>query len=651
MATNANKFSPFLFSSTSTWLAKAVAGGVLIALTFMQVNHTQAQNFLEMPELNDVPELEERSMLLDLDIPPVIARDPDPAAGPRLNVKEFRIQGIFDFPEYGISKEEVIERVEAIRFDLMEEEKLLDSGYTENELAEVSDLMAEIEEETKESHVTPLDVQRLVFLIREQRRSRGITLGMIESVADTITQYYRERGFILAKAYIPKQHVRDGIVNLTLMVGELGEIEVENNKLYRSSAIRRIFSSSIGKPVTYQRVEQDLYLMNDLPGFTGQGFFQPGTQVGDTRITVTASREKRFAAATRLDNHGSNKTGEYRAFIDLALNNPLGLGDSLGVSFLKTISPSNSDYYSLRYSTMLLNPRYRANIGYSLNDFVTGSGNTTEDAGGFDIFGESKVLDAGFSYIWKRSRKFNASFNLSYGDIETELAIPLSENNPFLVNTLVDYYAFGFSMDRLREKTRSLHIINAQFKKDNVEDTLNFTEFDKEPIIFTGDYTRFAFIKHPLSNTPARLITKFGFHYAGEPSTTVSQFALSGPKRTRGFNLNRYFADDGAYTNVDVVFDSKLLNGARFLGERIKGAFQPYIFFDAAWGVEREVSVGAGEFADLEATLANVGLGVKFSHRALKANLSLAAPIVENFETEVEDADSVNLFFDLQYSF
>ena len=622
-----------------------------VLCTAVLCNQSLAQNFLEMPELNDVPELEERSMLLDLDIPPVVARDPDPAAGPRLNVKEFRIQGIFDFPEYGISKEEVIKRVEGIRFDLMEEEKLLESGYTESEIAEVSDLMAEIEEETKESHVTPLDVQRLVFLIREQRRSRGITLGMIESVADTITQYYRERGFILAKAYIPKQHVRDGIVNLTLMVGELGEIEVEGNKLYSNRAIRRIFNPSIGKPVTYQRVEQDLYLMNDLPGFTGQGFFQPGAQVGDTRITVTASREDRFAAATRVDNHGSDKTGEYRAFVDLALNNPLGIGDSLGVSLLKTISPANSDYYSLRYSTMLLHPRYRANIGYSINDFVTGSGNNNDDAGAFDIFGESKVLDAGVSYIWKRSRKFNASFNLSYGDIETELAIPLSENNPFLVNTLVDYLSLGFSMDRLREKTRSLHIINAQIKQDNVEDTLNFTEFDKEPLILLGDYTRFAFIKHPFSDTPARFITKIGGHYAGEPSTTVSQFALSGPKRTRGFNLNRYFADDGVYANVDIVFDSKLLNGMRFLGERMKGAFQPYVFFDAAWGVERSVSVGAGEFADLEASLANIGAGFKLNHRALKANLSLAAPVLENFETEVEDADSVNLFFDIQYSF
>src|SRR5690606_21573660 len=126
----------------------------------------------------------------------------------------------------------------------MDEGKLLDSGYTLDELSELSDLIANIEEETKDQHVGPVEVQRLVFLIREQRRKRGITLGMIESVADTITRYYRERGFILAKAYIPEQQVRDGVVTLTLLLGELGEVEAQNNKRYSSWLIERTFNSA-----------------------------------------------------------------------------------------------------------------------------------------------------------------------------------------------------------------------------------------------------------------------------------------------------------------------------------------------------------------------------------------------------------------------
>src|SRR5690606_16613585 len=102
-----------------------------------------------------VPEYEAETLLLDLDVPSVRERDPDPEAGPRLNVREFRIQGIVEYPERGISRAELIKRVEAIRFELMDEGELLDSGYSLNELGELSDLIVEIEKETKEQHVGP----------------------------------------------------------------------------------------------------------------------------------------------------------------------------------------------------------------------------------------------------------------------------------------------------------------------------------------------------------------------------------------------------------------------------------------------------------------------------------------------------------------
>ena len=37
----------------------------------------------------------------------------------------------------------------------------------------MADLVAQIEEESADQHVGPVEVQKLVFLIREQRRRRG----------------------------------------------------------------------------------------------------------------------------------------------------------------------------------------------------------------------------------------------------------------------------------------------------------------------------------------------------------------------------------------------------------------------------------------------------------------------------------------------
>ena len=101
--------------------------------------------FLDMPEVTESPELQRKSMLRDIDIPSVRDRDPDPTAGPRLAVKEFRVQGLAEYPDLGITREAISKLVEKIRFDLMAEDKLLDSGYTLDELGGLSNLLVDIE--------------------------------------------------------------------------------------------------------------------------------------------------------------------------------------------------------------------------------------------------------------------------------------------------------------------------------------------------------------------------------------------------------------------------------------------------------------------------------------------------------------------------
>ena len=290
--------------------------------------------FLDMPEITESLELERKSMLRDLDIPGVKDRNPDPTAGPRLAVKEFRVQGLTEYPELGITRKAIQKLVEKIRFDLMAEDKLLDSGYTLDELGGLSDLLVDIEEDTEKRHVTPIEVQKLVWLIRDQRLKRGITLGQIESIADRITKFYRERGFILAKAYIPKQEVRDGIVTLTLLLGMLGDVTVSNNKVYAEGSISSVFDNDLTKPVTSSLVEENLYLLNDFPGLSVSGYFEPGHQVGDTKLNINVNNEDKYSSNIRLDNHGTLDTGKYRLYADLQANNLLGITDLLNLSIL-----------------------------------------------------------------------------------------------------------------------------------------------------------------------------------------------------------------------------------------------------------------------------------------------------------------------------
>lgn len=614
--------------------------------------------FLEMPDTSEVPEYERESLLMDLDIPALRDRDPNPEAGPRLNVKEFRVQGLVEYPEFGITRKEIIQQVETIRFDLMDEGERLDSGYTINEIKQVSDLMAQIEKDTDGRHVDPVDVQKLVFLIREQRRQRGVTLGMIETVADTITRYYRERGFILAKAYIPKQHVRDGVVTITLLLGQMGEVQTNNNKIYSDRIIKRIFKSSLGKPVSNNTIEEKLYLVNDLPGVNANGYFEPGTQVGDTKLNINFNRERRFDSNIRIDNHGSKATGEYRAYADFYWNNPLTIGDELHLGVLGSFNPENSVYGSARYSVPIYTPQTQFSLGISSNDFVTDdNANLTTD---FAISGKSLVADASLIYKISRSRINNQSISLGYAKINSKIEFGNLSNAG--LDKTVTKIDLGYSFDVLNEKHRVLHQGGIVFTYSEFIEGAEEGQ-DLDATIISLDYSRLSFLKIPLTKRETKLILRAVGQYSDASLSEVLQFGLAGPTRARGYKINEFFADDAIYLGADLVFDGPAFDGKTIGGERIEKILQPFIFLDASYGVNNAILEGE---SSVKTHLIDAGVGIKLAFSdGFRGNLSLAFPIdaknsaLESLDDETEDdtsldktpSDGVKLYFDLQYSF
>ena len=638
-------------------------GLVLIALC---LTHSSVYaGFLEMPDTTEVPEFERESLLLDMDIPALRDRDPNPEAGPRLNIKEFRVQGLVEYPELNITREKIINQVEKIRFDMMEEGAQLGSGYTVSELEELSDLIAEIEKETGERHVGPVEVQRLVFLIREQRRQRGITVGMIEVVADTITRYYRERGFILAKAYIPKQHVRDGVVTITLLLGQLGEVEVKNNKRYSEKLIKRVFDKSLAKPVVNEYVEESLYLINDLAGLSASGYFEAGSQVGDTKLNINVNSERRYAANMRLDNHGSDKTGEFRAYSDFYLNNPLGIGDQLQLGVLGSFDPENSLYGSLRYSLPVYTPKLGFSVGVSSNDFVSATTGSTLDSN-FEITGKSLVTEGAFTYKLNRSRKKNRSIVLGISDIKSEIEFGDILNAG--TEKTVRKVDLTYNFDVLNEQKRILHQGGITLTASDFVEGAEEGQ-DLSPGILSVDYSRLSFVRMPFLAKDSKWILRGSGQFSDASLSEVLQFGLAGPTKARGFEINEFYADDAVFVGSDLVFSGPSLGGYTIAGEKFENVIQPFLFFDMAYGRNNAI---VEDDEDVTTHLIDAGAGIKIVFTdGLRGNLSIAFPVSaansaldkqekldaednagENSEAiDYVPGDGAKLYFDLQYGF
>ncbi len=606
--------------------------------------------FLEMPEIIEMPDLERKSMLKDLSVPSVRDRDPDPEAGPRLNVERFKLQGIVEYPELGITKAEIEKLIEGIRGDLMEEYKVLPSGFTANELEEVSNLLVEIEEETMERHVTDLEVQKLVWLVREQRSNRGITLGTIETIADRITQFYRERGFILAKAYIPKQEVRDGIVTLTLLLGTLGEVEVHGNEMYDTDIITSVFDDDLAQPVTSSVIEENIYLINDFPGLAVMGFFEPGAQVGDTKLNLNTRGEQRYYASIRIDNHGTDETGRQRLYGEVLVNNLLGFADQLHLGALHSFEPSNTTYWLLRYSFNLFNPRFRLALGRTQNQFVVEQ-NNSEFLSQLEISGVTEQTDAVLTYKLKRSRVENYNLGLAWENLSSDLQLGNIPDPGGLLDDEVTNYKLLFNFDVLQENSRILHQGLVAYVSGRFDEGNDFGQDDRFDILI-ADYTLLTFLAIPYTDIDTRLIIRSSIQLTESALSSVSQIFLGGPTRARAYPVNQFSADSAAYVGIDWIFnlpswlDFNITNTYS-----LKDFTQPFLFADAAYGVKNTFKAGE---EDSEATLYDLGIGFRLFYLSnLQGNLQFAFPVSNTF-TDVELAtpdDGVRVVFDLQYGF
>lgn len=536
-----------------------------------------------MPDLTEMPQLERKSLLKDLDIPGVRDRDPDPESGPRLNVTRFKLEGIVEYPELGITRADIDKLIEEIRYDLMQEFNVQESGFTEQEIEDVSKLLVEIEEETQGRHVTELELQRLIWLVRDQRSRRGITLGQIETVADRITRFYRERGFILAKAYIPQQQVRDGIVTLTLLLGALGEVDLVGGDLYSEQVLTSVFDEWVTLPVTDSTIEESLYLLNDFPGITVAGYFEPGAQVGDTRLNLNLVSENRFEGSLRMDNHGSEETGVRRLYGEVKLNNPLGNADQLLFGVLYGYDPNNTKYFQLRYSTKLFAPRLSLSIGATTNDFVLGPGNS-ETVDNLDLTGNTKQSDISTTYRIKRSRTSSLYAKFGYEKIESELRVGLfSDGGDVGLDDIVENYLLTFSFDLLNEEAKSLHQGNLSLLTGSFDEGAEIGQ-DENYSILRVDYSLLTFWQLPLIDSGTRLIYRGSMQYTDSALSSINQYALAGPTRVRAYQSNQFSADSAIYLGVDWIFNAPGFLDLEIGGVNLRSVVRPFLFVDASWG-------------------------------------------------------------------
>ncbi len=157
------------------------------------------------------------------------------------------------------------------------------------------------------------------------------TLAELNEGAARITAHYREHGYVVARAYIPAQEIKNGEVLINVLEGHIGKQIVNNQSRLSDQSVGDYLSSTkSGDVLQAAPVDRQLFLLNETPGVaTARAALQPGASVGTADIVYELTPSVPYLANIELDNYGNYYTGEYRLGGSLMINSPFKLGDQL----------------------------------------------------------------------------------------------------------------------------------------------------------------------------------------------------------------------------------------------------------------------------------------------------------------------------------
>ncbi|MFC1749716.1 ShlB/FhaC/HecB family hemolysin secretion/activation protein [Pseudomonadota bacterium] len=563
--------------------------------------------------------------------------------GERLFVKSIVLRGANDRPEVGISLVDVRSLVEGLRFKRQKLDSEVSAGFTEEELEVGATLLRQLMSDSTDIDIDQgFVLEQMVSDLKFKMQERWLTIGHLQQIAEEVTKYYRQKGYILAQAYLPAQTVQDGQVVIQIMEGMIGDIIVQNNHRYGEGIIKEPFLEGIGKPADKQSVESGLLQLSDYPGLAVFGVFQPGEDVGTADLLLNVRQEKRHEANVQLDNHGSEYTGEYRLQLSYTNNNVTRAADAITINLLQNLKPANSTYGAVTYQRPIINRYNQLIFEMSNNTFKLGG-----DLAELNVEGSSSTLSAGWRHSFVRSRTSNHYGMVKLAKKSAELSAPLESQDDLAVASIeygFDAFDFRFSGVNLAwfKYSQGLSgMLGAMEAEDAPLSSRAGTsghagsEFSK----FEARYDRL----QTLTSDKSLLLSLYA-QFSSDLLTASEQMPIGGPGSVRAYPISEYLMDNGYFMSLE------LNTKAPFISEKE--------VFGSTWGQVLQLvafaEVGGGNRNDPQVTdvgkvnISGVGFGARIKVDNLSTHIDIAAPLSDE---EASNGRNVQLFLTLNYGF
>ena len=424
-----------------------------------------------------------------------------------------------------------------------------------------------------------------------------VSLANIFDVADAIEKTYQNAGYLLVRAYVPPQHVKDGIFTINVVEGFVESTQVQGGNSAVQARVKSYLAPVTREhPLRLMTVERALLLSNDLPGVAATGVLRPSPSVPGASDLIVTLTQPDMSGSVAVSNRGSHLSGLWTVTDNFTLNG-LFAADELDASLV--VAP-----HALQQQ-LSETAHYRVALGDSgLVGTLLGAvthGAPAATLGQFDIRTDSWAAGARLTYPLIRSRSETLSLDGGFTAQDAKvdiLGISISHDVWRVADLGLTYSSDKFLYGALSstiDVAQGLPILGA-----SPDHAANLSLDGRS--VFTK-FTGLMRYTNTLAEPVSFALTANG-QYSLQPLITGEQILFGGTQIGRGYDPGAITGDSGLGGSFELRYDTRL-------PDYYINAMQPYAFVDAAkvWNKPRAASAGIplGDF-----NIASAGVGIRF---------------------------------------
>jgi hemolysin activation/secretion protein len=448
-----------------------------------------------------------------------------------------------------------------------------------------------------------IDTAQLHALVQDAE-GQDLTLQTLNKTLARITDFYRQRGFPLARATLPPQTMVNGVVQVHIIEAQYGAIVLNLHPAVDSPMLRSTLSGLVpGHAIAQAPLDQTLLWLADIPGIQTSAALKPGAKLGDADLDIHAepltgmngmtglTGLAKWSGNTVLDNYGNPSLGAARAFQSFKITDPFNRYQGTTFDLNALSSGSGLNYGRIGAETILNHAAWRAggalsSLQYTLIGRLAAS----------SAFGTAQVAQVWTrNSVW-RSDAQNMSVQLQLEDLKLRdhvgEAIVNRRAARKVVLSLKGDVQDLLMRDAFTEWNAS--VTRGKLRNSQQDDAWGaVTDLEKQFTKFNADASRLQHITPQIS-----LYAGARMQWTGQRLDASEKIVIGGVGSVRALGAGALSGDQGAVLTMEYRHK---------LGATLAGNWQFNAFVDSAW-VQQRSALPATDATHSQVSGAGLGL-------------------------------------------